>query len=248
MRDDDSRDRRRILHFLARGPAAVRAGNNGTLLLDGGERGTIGVAARSMKMLHRQGQLARRGAFLYLSRAVPVAAAGPAGEEEETPPKPRINPDESPLAVLARMRDRNGVPYLEAAEIAAGERLRADFTHGALSPRLGVNWQSAGSGGGRGAADLSDSVLAARQRFNRALQAVGPELSGVLVDVCCFLKRLGMVETERGWPVRSAKLLLKAGLAALARHCGPPQRRPGTIRHWGAADYRPRLHASLPES
>src|SRR5690606_15408843 len=167
-------------------------------------------------------------------------------EEVDAPAseRPAFDPAESPLAILARMKDRAGKSYLDRAEIEAGERLRADFTHAGLSPRLGVNWQAAGCGrkGGNGAADLSDSVVAARQRFNRALQAVGPELSGVLVDICCFLKGVSTVETERGWPARSAKLLLKTALAALARHYKPERRKPA-MRHWGSPDYRPALGA-----
>ncbi len=115
-------------------------------------------------------------------------------------------------------------------------------------PRLGANWQAAVASGRRdggrgGVSDLTDAALAARIRVERALAAVGPELSGVLVDVCCFLKGLETVERERGWPARSARLLLRAGLSALSRHYHPqPEagRRPQTL-HWGADGFRPQI-------
>ena len=157
---------------------------------------------------------------------------------------PGVNADESPLARLARRRGKVGAPFLDEAEALAGERLRSDYTRAHLMPGITQRWdlqprQRPGPGGAR---DFSDSALDARARVNAALEAVGPELSSVLVDVCCFLKGLGVVERERARPARSAKLMLKAGLAALARHYGV---RAGTasgrIRRWGAEDYRPRI-------
>ena len=101
-----------------------------------------------------------------------------------------------------------------------------------------------GGHGPGGKADLSDAALSARHRVEGAINAVGPELSGILIDVCCFLKGLETVEHERGWPARSAKIVLKTALAVLARHYEPQPASDGgksSIRHWGGQGYRPSL-------
>lgn len=163
---------------------------------------------------------------------------------------PTVNDAESPLAWLARRRDRSGAPILDEAQFKAGERLRADFTRGQMMPRMSIDWSLGMPSGGRGGAaggvqDLTDTAMAARDRVNRALSAVGPELSGVLVDVCCFLKGLETVERERGWPARSGKVVLLIALGRLARHYGYAAEARGAERsagprHWGAPDYRPK--------
>jgi hypothetical protein len=155
-----------------------------------------------------------------------------------------VNLAESPLAQIARRKDREGRPFLDAAEVAAGERLRSDFTRARIAPRLGINWDAPTGGGkrsgpGSGMGDMTDAALDARRRVDGAVAAVGPELAGVLLDICCFLKGLEEVERERCWPVRSAKLMLKTALAALARHYEPPRPRRRGIVHWGAENYRP---------
>jgi hypothetical protein len=46
---------------------------------------------------------------------------------------------------------------------------------------------------------LRDDVIAAKERVQRALAEVGPELSGVLIDVCCEVKGLEDAEKSKGW-------------------------------------------------
>lgn len=157
---------------------------------------------------------------------------------------------ESPLAWLRNHKGRDGKPLINDAAFQAGERLRADFTRGQLMPRVTANWSAAVASGRRdgqgGMAELTDAALSARLRCERALGAVGPEFAGVLVDFCCFLKGIEDIETVRGWPKRSAKLVLQLALSALARHYGlasTAQGRggAGNVRHWGSPDYRPEI-------
>jgi hypothetical protein len=171
-------------------------------------------------------------------------------DDEGIPQAVVVNDDESPLARLRRAKGRDGRPLIDDAEFAAGERLRADFNRGQMMPRVTANWSAAVSakrrdGGAGGIADLTEAALGARFRVERALVAVGPEFAGLIVDFCRFLKGIEEIEHERAWPVRSAKLVLRLALAALARHYGLAASATGASRgrlvHWGTEDYRPRI-------
>lgn len=256
--------RLRILRFLAGGDAHVEEATlRGRVRLRSDRLGTIQVESSALDTLVGVGFLQRMAnGMLRLTETGRAAYArfreterpfllqhGEVGaatvQTDEGLQAVAVNLSESPLAKLARLRDRDGHPFLEGELSRAGERFRGDYERGLLMPRLGVNWSALGGGGSGGPGgspvDLTDAALAARARVDRAIEAVGPELAGLLVDVCCFLKGLETVELERGWPVRSAKVMLRAALSALARHYAPePRRKTGRILHWGARDYRPR--------
>jgi hypothetical protein len=134
-----------------------------------------------------------------------------------------IDEAESPLAWLSRRKGRDGKPLIEPVQFQAGERLRTDFTRANLTPNVTSSWDASRAQGRRGQSGggtFTDAVVAAREQVNLALEAVGPEFAGVLLDVCCFLKGLEDIERERRWPLRSAKVVLQLGLDRLARHYG----------------------------
>ncbi|MGH6684883.1 MAG: DUF6456 domain-containing protein [Pseudolabrys sp.] len=133
-----------------------------------------------------------------------------------------IDESESPLAWLARRRGRDGRALIEPHQLQAGERLRAEFTRAHMMPRTTSNWDSPISSGrrGDGTGAIAETIIAARQRVRHALDGVGPEFAGLLLDVCCFLKGLEDIEHERAWPARSAKVVLQLALERLARHFG----------------------------
>lgn len=152
-----------------------------------------------------------------------------------------VNDSESPLAWLARRKGRDGRTMIGPDQFIAGERLRADFTRGHMTPRVTSSWTGIGRtpGSGGGGSDMTDLIVASRQRVRLALEACGPEFSGLLLDVCCFLRGLEDVERERGWPSRSAKVVLQLALDRLARHYGLRSDARGTggsIRTWLADD------------
>ncbi|MGN6466246.1 MAG: DUF6456 domain-containing protein [Rhizobiaceae bacterium] len=266
--DQADKAKRRILRFLAGGAASVgRSSCKDSVLLEAGERGTIAAKRTELEALARAGLICRAAGTVRLSDAGTAAQrraaaqTDPYREQHAEMERQRfqtsegwltadVNLSESPLALLARRKAKDGSPFLAEVELRSGERLRADYTRARIMPRLSANWQAAiaserRDGGAGGIVDLTDAALAARRRVERAVDAVGPELSGVLIDVCCFLKGLETVELERGWPSRSAKIMLKSALGALGRHYERPLRqRSHRVLHWGADDYRPRLGAS----
>ncbi|MEJ8571329.1 DUF6456 domain-containing protein [Microbaculum marinum] len=157
--------------------------------------------------------------------------------------------NESPLTWLRRRKGSDGEPLVSDAQYRAGERLRADFERGRLGPRVTADWTRPASGRGRRASagsvgELLDSTISARRRVETALAALGPELGSLLLDVCCFLTGLEDAERCRGWPRRSAKVVLRIALDRLADHYGYSDvakgfDRPRRVLHWGADDYRP---------
>lgn len=157
---------------------------------------------------------------------------------------------ESPLLWLHRRLGKDGAPQISAAEFAAGERFRADLTLAQMLPRTTVNWDAGLAAGThaatRGPAEASDSSLAARQRIRLACKRLGPELSGLAIDVCGFLKGLDQVERERKWPARSAKVVLRLALSALVEHYGLSGKQERSGSHaWRAPDARPSIPPAL---
>lgn len=159
---------------------------------------------------------------------------------------------DSPLTWLHARRDRDGRRFIDARQLEAGERFEADFRHARIGPRMTSSWSVApsGQGGARAApgfgVDLADSVVAARQRVTAALDALGPELDGIVLDVCGLQIGVEEAERRRGWPPRSGKVVLALALSRLARHYGlgparPDGGGPGDIGHWAAVDARPTL-------
>jgi hypothetical protein len=256
MIPDDHRRLRAFLALLASSTAIFEADDHRTLRVDDGtslKRHAVNAVVLATAVAE--------GYVVVSGRNLTLTAAGQArlAMDQDTRPStgssdarpdaaPLVDMAESPLAWLYRRRTSTGRSILSAAEFQAGERLRTDYTKAGLMPSVTTNWRSMAAPGGSGVsrADLTDFALAARDRVQTALGAIGPELAGVALDVCCFLKGLEQVEMERIWPQRSAKVVLVLALKALARHYGFADETSGgeggrAPRHWGTADFRPAI-------
>lgn len=215
------------------------------------QAGEISIDPSILTDLARRGLIRREGATVILTQTgenlIPNRETGMVVIAKQSSDGAFIASHlaESPLLVLCRHKDATGKPFLDAQQFDAGERLRADFTLGQLSPRITANWQASVSSGRRagsagGVEALTNSALAARQRFENAICTLSQDLSGAVLDICCFLKGLEQVEVERRWPKRSAKFMLRAGLSMLEQHYNPVGGKTrGPIRSWGSDDYRP---------
>jgi hypothetical protein len=164
--------------------------------------------------------------------------------------RPLINDEESPLIRLANLKNLDGSPYLDVEQVRAGERLRRDHDRAMLNARVTTSYEASGSSGGRMSQfsdnhieKLTENALTSREYVHRALQSVGPELSGILMHVCCMASGLEQAEQLLKLPRRAGKAVLQLALTRLARHYGfkvtlhhaGPQR----IGHWAVEGFRP---------
>lgn len=170
--------------------------------------------------------------------------------EIETPEgrmRVRINTREDPLDLF---RSGRGMPGLVGpAEIEAGDRLARDFVLAQSLPQVTANWSRLAVDGAGYNPGLSPSerVAEARRRVDGAMRAVGPDFSGILLDICGFSKGIEALERERALPARSGKVVVALALRHLARHYGLGNIARGAegrgIRQWGTPDHRPALRA-----
>jgi hypothetical protein len=130
----------------------------------------------------------------------------------------QVNLGESPLSRLV-VGER---AFLEPHHLEAAERVRKLVERAQLQPRTTMHYSGVTAGGRQRseAGDLSDMAVDARRTLDHIHQNLPAECAGVVIDVCGWLKGLQEVERDRGWPRRSAKLVLRIGLEQLAQHFG----------------------------
>ncbi|WP_423068547.1 DUF6456 domain-containing protein [Devosia sp. CN2-171] len=142
--------------------------------------------------------------------------------EAPAPDGATLNLAESPLARLAAAGPE-GEAFLRPHQVEAGERLRRLVERAQLQPRLTMSYSGAHTAGGTGAshaAEIGDMAAEARRTLADLYRQLPRDCAEVVLDICGFGKGLQQVETERGWPRRSAKLVLRIGLDRLAEIYG----------------------------
>lgn len=221
------------------------------------ERGWIARDGRSGRhQLTREGRRAvRRALALSPSRAMPRKRPE---QGTRTRPAPSANArasgPESPLAWLRRRKNAQGQPLLPEPLFEAGMRLAADYAKAQMQARITASWSLTAScnrlGNRTCGHDVSEFAQAARDRLYRALGAVGPDMTSLVLDVCCHEIGLEAAEKARKWPARSGKVVLDLALTVLARHYGLlPSGQPtassqhAPLRAWRDEDCAPTLDA-----
>jgi len=126
-----------------------------------------------------------------------------------------VNLAESPLSWLHTRG------HLTDRQFDAGEKLRADWERANLSPKITMRWDatpvSAKRGGGSSYSE-TESQIAAKQRFDRALTEIGPDLRDIAWRTVCGGEAIPAAEKKLGWPARSGKLVLSIALDRLAKY------------------------------
>lgn len=125
-----------------------------------------------------------------------------------------VNLAESPLGWLAARG------MVDARQVEAGERLRADYETASIAPGVTMRWAARVDGGGHDRLDPTTAQLAAKRRFDAAVAAVGPGLADVLWRVVCAGEGLPVAERALGWPARAGRVVLTLALDRLAAHYG----------------------------
>lgn len=122
-----------------------------------------------------------------------------------------VNVAESPLGWLFA----HG--HLEERLFDAGERLRADYERAQLGPAVTMRWDPVRiKASGEAGLSPTERQIAAKKRFDDALEQAGKGLKDILWRVVCAGETLPVAEKTLQWPARSGKLVLKLALDRVA--------------------------------
>lgn len=158
--------------------------------------------------------LVERGIGGEREERAPALPYGKRGRAPRVGRSVTVNLAESPLGWL------RAHGHVDARQLEAGERLRADWERAQLGPRVTMRWDAPpldrAARSAPTAPDPGMAGVAAKARFDAAAAAVGPGLGDVLWRVVCAGEGMRDVETALGWPARAGKLVLGMALDRLA--------------------------------
>ncbi|MBN9310530.1 DUF6456 domain-containing protein [Devosia sp.] len=227
-----SRPSRTTLRFVRALLGVAEARRGGETFSVAADETTIALAVAEVRALVAHGAIdgdaeacrANAGTTQWLKRQLLEADAFAAQHRIEGPGPDGalLNLAESPLARLATA-GADGVAFLRPHQVEAGERVRRLVERAQLQPRLTMSYAAAHTAGGRPAgqaAEIGEMAADARKALGRLHRDLPRDCAEVVLDVCGFGKGLQQVEAERGWPRRSAKLVLRIGLGRLAEVYG----------------------------
>ncbi|WIY53644.1 DUF6456 domain-containing protein [Devosia sp. YIM 151766] len=147
--------------------------------------------------------------------------------------------DPAPEAVLRLASNGGGEPFLAPHHLEAARRLARLFNRARMMQRVTMSYDAARIGGRSERprqGELADSAIEARRLLNALARRMPRDCWDMLTDICGFDKGLQQIELDRGWPRRSAKLVLRIGLEQLAVIMGLTElaagRGNGSMRAW----------------
>jgi len=130
----------------------------------------------------------------------------------------RYGSAETPMAALARRKDRDGRPFLSQDLVRAGECLREDFELAQLKVLDFESVEAFITAMPEVRPGARPSEAAAQKRVVTALRDLGPGLGDVALRCCCYLEGLETAEKRMGWSARSGKIVLRIALQRLRKH------------------------------
>jgi len=230
MEDDDAnRAKRRLVRLLLAKGRITRAEDGCSYV--GGSR-SLKCDERALRELEAAGLIVRRGPMVTATAEARAWLRRQLADGDAHAAQHRIvetdatgiarNLAESPLRTLCGGKGHEG--FLAPHQIAAAERVLRWAERARLQPRVTTSY---GTGhiarASRRQPDptaISDMAIEARRHLGRLYELLPYDCAEVVIDICVFDKGLQRVEQERGWPRRSAKLVLRIGLDQLAARYG----------------------------
>jgi Domain of unknown function (DUF6456) len=214
----------RVVEALATGRRFRRAPG-------GWAAGSLRAPDSLVRELESRDFVRRSGATLALGRAGAARLRAQAGGDNRLLVERALPQDAEPASAARTPRKRSVTVNLAESPLGwlkarglvddrhyeAGERLRGDWTVAQMAPRVTMRWDAGAPTTGE-RLDPTLAQIAAKQRMEAALDAVGAGLKDVLWRIVCAGEGMETAERALGWPARAGRVVLTLALDRLADH------------------------------